>query len=96
MALDAVEPSADNREVQQQFQAEIQAACGFNVVRHGGTATATASGAASEVHFLHSLHVYVLHSLHLVQFLLAALTTCRTHLLHSQHWPYRWLPWRCG
>ena len=49
MALDAVEPSADNREVQVQFQAEIGAACRLNGVRHGGSATATASGAASEV-----------------------------------------------
>ena len=30
MALDAVEQTADNREVQQQFQAEILAACRLN------------------------------------------------------------------
>ena len=47
MALDAVEPSADNREVQVQFQAEIVSACRLNVARHGGTATATALGAAT-------------------------------------------------
>ena len=34
MALDAVEPSADNREVQVQFQAEIVSACRLNLVRH--------------------------------------------------------------
>ena len=49
MALDAVEQTADNREVQQQFQAEILAACRLNGVRQGGAATATDSGAASDV-----------------------------------------------
>ena len=49
LALDTVETNADNCEVQQQFQAEIVAACQLNVVRHGGAATATASGVASEV-----------------------------------------------
>ena len=49
MALDAVEQTADNRKVQQQFQAEILAACRLNGVRQGGATTATDSGAASDV-----------------------------------------------
>ena len=55
MALDAVEPGADNREVQVQFQAEIVAACRLNVVRHGGAATATATAAGSAMQMMSEL-----------------------------------------
>jgi hypothetical protein len=47
MALDAVEPSADNREVQVQFQAEILEACRLNVARDGGAASASTTAATS-------------------------------------------------
>ena len=47
MALDAVEPSADNREVQVQFQAEILEACRLNVARDGGAASASTAAATS-------------------------------------------------
>ena len=45
----AVNPNPNPNPYQVQFQAEIGAACRLNGVRHGGSATATASGAASEV-----------------------------------------------
>ena len=45
----AVNPNPNPNPNQVQFQAEIGAACRLNGVRHGGSATATASGAASEV-----------------------------------------------